>query len=63
VVEGLEIPLEDMRLLLVLAELVLRAARDDFALVVEVVPDQLEERQRLGDAVDERDRVVAERRL
>jgi hypothetical protein len=45
-VERLEIALEDVRPLLVLTELVLRAARDDLALVVEVVPDQLEQRPR-----------------
>ena len=52
-----------MRALLGLTQLVLRAAGDDLALVLEVVTDQLEQRQRLRDAVDERDRVVAERRL
>jgi len=52
-----------VRALLRLTQLVLRAPGDDLALVVEVVADQLEQRQRLRDAVDERDRVVAERRL
>jgi hypothetical protein len=62
-VERLEVALEDVRSLLGLAKLVLRPARDDIALVVEVVPDQLEQRQRPGSAVDERDGVVTERRL
>ena len=62
-VERLEIPLEDVRALLCLPQLVLRAARDDLALILEVMTDQLEQRERLRDAVDERDRVVTERRL
>jgi len=45
------------------AQLVLEAPGDDLALVVEVVADELEQRQRAWDAVDERDGVVAERRL
>ena len=52
-----------MRPLLGLAQLVLRAPGDDLALVVEIVPDELEQRERPRHAVDERDRVVAERRL
>src|SRR5262249_12533007 len=62
-IERLEIALEDVRALLRLAELVLRAPGDDLALVVEVVADQLEQRQRPRHAVDERDSVVTERRL
>src|SRR5207244_7261142 len=60
VVERLEVALEDVRAPLGLAQLVLRAAGDDLALVVEVVPDELEQRERLRNAVDERNRVVAE---
>ena len=52
-----------MRALLCLPQLVLRAARDDLALILEVMTDQLEQRERLRHAVDERDRVVTERRL
>ena len=63
VVERDEVPLEDVRPLERLAQLVLRAAHDDLALIVEVVPHELEERQRPRDALDERDRVVAEGRL
>ena len=63
VVERDEVALEDVRAGLGLAQLVLRAARDDLALELEVVTDELEQRQRPRDAVDERDGVVAERRL
>src|SRR4029077_7926712 len=63
VVERLEVALEDVRARLLLAELVLRAARDDLALEVEVVRDDLEQREGARDAVDERDVVDAERRL
>ena len=63
VVEGDEVALEHVRALERLAQLVLRPAGDDLALVVEVVPDELEQRQRARDAVDERDGVVAEGRL
>src|SRR3954454_23436921 len=63
VVERFEVALEYMRPCFGLAQLVLRAARDDLALEVEVVPDELEERQRAGHAVDERDGVVPERGL
>ena len=63
VVERDEVALEDVRAGLGLAQLVLRAAGDDFALELEVVPDELEERERARNAVDERDGVVAERRL
>ncbi len=63
VVERDEVALEDVRAGLGLAQLVLRAASDDLALEVEVVRDELEQRERARDAVDERDRVVAERRL
>ena len=63
VVERDEVALEDVRAALRLAQLVLRAADDDLALEVEVVRDELEQRQRLRHAVDERDGVVAERRL
>jgi hypothetical protein len=62
-VERLEVALENVRALLRLAQLVLRPPGDDLALVLEVVPDQLEQRERLRDTVDERDRVVAEGRL
>ncbi len=63
VVEGDQVALEHVRALERLAQLVLRAAGDDLALVVEVVPDELEQRQRARDAVDEGDGVVAEGRL
>ena len=63
VVERDEVALEDVRPVLGPAQLVLRAARDDLALVVEVVADELEQRERPWDALDESDRVVAERRL
>src|SRR5205823_1750730 len=62
-VEGLEVALEDVDAGLELAQLVLRAAGDDLALEVEVMADELEQRERARDAVDERDGVVAERRL
>src|SRR5262249_12039576 len=61
VVERLEVALENVRTRFGLAQLVLRAPRDDLALEVEIVAYELEERQRLRDAVDKRDRVVAER--
>ena len=63
VVERDEIALEDVRALLRLAQLVLRPPGDDLALVVEVVADHLEQAERPRDAVDQRDGVVAERRL
>ncbi len=63
VVERDEVALEDVRARERLAQLELRAAGDDLALEVEVVADELEERQRPRHAVDERDGVVAERRL
>ena len=63
VVERDEVALEDVCARERLAQLELRAAGDDLALEVEVVPDELEERQRPRHAVDERDGVVAERRL
>ncbi len=63
VVERDQVALEDVRTLLGLPELELRAADDDRALELEVVAQELEQRQRLRHAVDERDRVVAERRL
>ena len=46
-----------------LAQLELRASSNDLALEVEVVTDELEERQRPRHTVDEGDGVVAERRL
>jgi hypothetical protein len=46
-----------------LPQLVLRPPGDDFALELEVVAKQVAERERLRDAVNERDGVVAERRL
>ena len=63
VVERDEVALEDVRAGERLPQLELRAPRDDLALEVEVVADELEERQRPRHAVDERDGVVAERRL
>ena len=63
VVERDQVAREDVGALLGLAQLELRAARDDLALEVEVVPDELEQRQHAGHAVDERDGVVAEGRL
>ena len=52
-----------MRSPLGLAQLELRAAGDDLALEGQVVRDELEQRERARDAVDEGDRVVAERAL
>ena len=46
-----------------LAQVVLQPARDDLPLVLEVVVEQVAQAERLRHAVDERDRVVAERRL
>ena len=46
-----------------LSQLVLRAAGHDLALEVQVVADELEQRERPRHAVDEGDRVVAEGRL
>ena len=63
VVEGDQIAGEDVCAVLGLAQVVLRAARDDHALEVDVVRDQLEQRERLRHVVDERNGVVAERRL
>ena len=63
VVERDQVALENVRALLELAQLVLRPPRDDLALEVEVVRQQLEQRQRAGHAVDERDGVDTERRL
>ena len=63
VVERDEVALEDVRARERLPKLELRPPRDDLALEVEVVTDELEERQRPRHAVDERDGVVAERRL
>ena len=63
VVERDEIALEDVSALLGLAKLVLRPAGHHLTLVIEVVGHQLEQRQRSRDTADERDRVVAERRL
>ena len=63
VVERDQVALQDVGALLGLPQLVLRPPRDDLALVVEVVPDELEERERAWHPVDERDGVVAERRL
>ncbi len=45
------------------AQLVLRAAHDDLALVLDVVLDDLAQRQRPRHVLDERDHVHAERRL
>src|SRR5581483_6844584 len=63
IVERDQVALEDVDLALETAQLVLAAARDDLALEVEVVREQLEQRQRLRHAVDERDGVHTERRL
>ncbi len=63
VVEGSEVALEDVGALLRLPKLELGAPRDDDALEIEVVPDELEERERSRHAVHERDGVVAEGRL
>ncbi len=63
VVERDQVAAQDVGASLGLAQLELRAARDDLALEGEVVRDLLEQRQRLRDAVDERDGVVAEGRL
>ena len=63
VVERDQVAPEDVRALLVLAQLELRAAGHDLALEVEVVPHDLEQRHHARHAVGERDGVVAERRL
>ena len=61
VVERDQVALEDVRALLVLAQLELRAAGHDLALEVEVVAHDLEQRHHARHAVRERDGVVAER--
>src|SRR4029450_8525002 len=58
VVEGDEVPLEHMCTLDGLAQLELRTSGDDLALVVEVVLDELEQRERTRHTVDEGDGVV-----
>ena len=58
-----QVALEYVRALLGAAQLVLRAANDDLALVIDVVPEHLAQRQRARDVVDQRDHVHAERRL
>ena len=63
VVERDQQALEHVHAALEHAQLVLRAAHDDLALVVDVVLDDLAQRQRPRHAVDERDHVDAERRL
>ncbi len=63
VVERDQIALENMGASQRLAQLVLRAPGDDLPLEVQVVADELEQRERPRHAVDESDRVVAERRL
>ena len=63
VVERDQVALEDVRARLGLAQLVLQPAGDDLALEVEVVAEQVAQRERPRHAVDERDRVVAEGRL
>ena len=45
------------------AQLVLRAADDDLALMADVVEDDLAQREQLRDVLDQRDHVHAERRL
>src|SRR5581483_12342172 len=62
-VERLEVALEDVDAGLELAQFVLRPAGYDLALELEVVRDELAKRERLRHVVDERDGVVAERRL
>src|SRR5207249_1989942 len=59
-VERDQIAGEDVRAVLRLPQLVLRATRDDLALVCEVVRDELEQRERPRHAVDQRNGVVAE---
>src|SRR4029077_14431269 len=63
IVQRGEIALEDVRPLLRLAQLELRAPRDDDALEVEIVANELEEREGPWHALDEGDSVVAESRL
>ena len=63
VVERDEVALENVGAGFGLAQFELRPARDHFALEVEVVANELEQRQRLGHAADQRDGVVAERAL
>ena len=63
VVDRDEQALEDVRAALLLGQLVLRAPDDDLALVRDVGRDDLLERQRARDAVDQRDHVHAEGRL
>ena len=63
VVERDEQALQDVGARLGLAQLELRAADDDLALVIHVVVDQLAQVQRLRHAVDQRDHVHAERGL
>ena len=63
IVERLEVALEDVGARLRPAQLVLRPADDDLALEVEVVLELIAQRQRPRHSFDERDRVVAERRL
>ena len=60
VVERDQQALEDVGPRLGAAQLVLRPAGDDLALVVDVVVDQLPQAQRLRDAVDQRDHVDPE---
>ena len=55
--------LEHVGALLGAAQLVLGAAHDDLALVIDVVADHLAQRQRARHVVDQRDHVDAERRL
>ena len=62
VVQRDEVALEHVRSCERLAQLVLRTAGDDLLLEVEVVRDELEERERPGHTVDER-HVEAKRRL
>ena len=63
VVERDEQALEHVDAALEHAQLVLRAAHDDLALVLDVVLDDLAQRQRPRHVLDERDHVHAERRL
>jgi hypothetical protein len=63
VVERDQVALEDVRAGLGFPELVLRSAGDDLALEVEVVAEEVAQRERSRDAVDERHGVVPERHL
>ena len=63
VVERDQVAAQDVRAGFGLAQVVLQPARDDLPLVLEIVVEQVAQAERLRHAVDERDSVVAERRL